>query len=85
MPSRLAAIVVCSCGWKVGDAARAQRSEEQEEVEQKVLRANVTKMYRHHQLGHRLTGRSEYRGLIEDEALKIYERERVETNEGDRR
>ena len=83
-PSRANAIVTCSCGWRIGDVARAQMTEEMQEVEEKILRANVIKAYRHHQLGHCLTGRREFRGIIEDEALKIYERERVETNEGDR-
>lgn len=85
MPSRMNAIVTCSCGWRVGDVLRFELTDEQAEVEKTILRSKVVQMYRHYQLGHRLTGKSEFRRVIEDEALKIYERESQPTNEGDRR
>ena len=75
-PIREFAIVVCSCGWRIGDTTRAA-TEEMATVEEIILRANVSKMYRHHKLGHRLTGKREYRGIIEDEALKIKERQEL--------
>ncbi len=70
------AIVTCSCGWRLGDVRSG--TIEIADTEELILRANVTKMYRHYQLGHRLTGKREYRGIIEDEALRLYERERTE-------
>jgi hypothetical protein len=56
MPSpRSTAIVVCSCGWRAGDSARAGTCEEAEEAERVLLELKVPTMIRHWDLGHQVT------------------------------
>ena len=52
--SRASAIVVCSCGARWGNAARAAACEDMEVAEHALLETYVAKMVRHWTLGHRL-------------------------------
>ena len=54
MPTRANAIILCSCTQKFGSLSRAAASEEAADVERGVLAADVPRMIRHHELGHRL-------------------------------
>ena len=48
------AIVICSCGARWGNAARAAACEDMEVAEHALLETYVAKMVRHWTLGHRL-------------------------------
>jgi hypothetical protein len=53
-PPRASAIVLCSCGSRWGNAARAAACEEMEAVEHRLLETYVPKMVKHWRLGHRI-------------------------------
>jgi hypothetical protein len=55
VPRRDQAVVICSCGWKVGNMDRARACEEMEAVEYALVAASVERLVRHHELGHRFT------------------------------
>jgi len=53
-PPRDSAIVVCSCGWRTGNAARAALHEDLLGAEVVLLEMRVPQMVRHWKLGHRI-------------------------------
>lgn len=55
MPTRANAIVVCNCGVKFGRVDRAAACEDMAAVEEALIAAEVPRMVRHHELGHRLS------------------------------
>lgn len=55
MPTRANAIVVCSCGVKFGRVDRAAACEDMAAVEEALIAAEVPRMVRHWELGHRIS------------------------------
>jgi hypothetical protein len=52
---RAVSIVLCSCGWRIGNSARAALHEDLMAVEHALIAAELPRLVRHWQLGHRLT------------------------------
>jgi hypothetical protein len=51
---RAVSIVLCSCGWRAGNLARAAKHEDMEAAELALVEAETPRMVRHFQLGHHL-------------------------------
>jgi hypothetical protein len=74
-PSRAEAIVVCSCGWRAGNATRGALDEAIEEVERTMLATQVPRMVRHWELDHTLTLQDRrYAGVVAMAAERLKER-----------
>lgn len=75
MPTRANAIVVCSCGFKVGNMNRIGMDEEALAVEEGILAAYVPRLVRHWTLGHRLSlgenAPREFLGVIAEAARRV--------------
>lgn len=72
-PSFANAIVVCSCGGRWGNAARAKLGEELQDLEYALVVSAIYDLKRHWSLGHTLTGRggATVRALIERAAANL--------------